>query len=153
MLYKKFNIWYLNSFLISAIVAIPIVTVFSSFFESTGKYSVIIKDTFLFDYIYSSALLLSGVLAFTSIAMMVYPAIYGALLALTNSYGVGFALAAIPALFSAFVFFYPAFNGSWIARFLYGGLWLIKPRQLCIILFGWLLSASVIGIYVYKNLI
>ena len=50
MLYKKFNIWYLNSFLISAIVAIPIVTVFSSFFESTGKYSVIIKDTFLFEY-------------------------------------------------------------------------------------------------------
>ena len=37
MLYKKFNIWYLNSFLISAIVAIPIVTVFSSFFESTGR--------------------------------------------------------------------------------------------------------------------
>ena len=67
MLYKKFNIWYLNSFLISAIVAIPIVTVFSSFFESTGKYSVIIKDTFLFDYIYSSALLLSGVLVFTFI--------------------------------------------------------------------------------------
>ena len=94
-----------------------------------------------------------GVLAFTSIAMMVYPAIYGALLALTDSYGVGFALAAIPALFSAFVFFYPAFNGSWIARFLYGGLWLIKPRQLCVILLGWLLSASVIGIYVYKNLI
>ena len=55
--------------------------------------------------------------------------------------------------FSAFVFFYPAFNGSWIARFLYGGLWLIKPRQLCVILLGWLLSASVIGIYVYKNLI
>ena len=67
MLFKKFNIWYLNSFLISAIVAIPIVTVFSSFFESTGKYSVIIKDTFLFDYIYSSALLLSGVLVFTFI--------------------------------------------------------------------------------------
>ena len=67
MLYKKFNIWYLNSFLISTIVAIPIVTVFLSFFESTGKYSVIIKDTFLFDYIYSSALLLSGVLVFTFI--------------------------------------------------------------------------------------
>ena len=67
MLFKKFNIWYLNSFLISIIVAIPIVTVFSSFFESTGRYSVIIKDTFLFDYIYSSALLLSGVLVFTFI--------------------------------------------------------------------------------------
>ena len=67
MLFKKFNIWYLNSFLISAIVAIPIGTVFLSFFESTGKYSVIIKATFLFDYIYNSALLLGGVLAFTFI--------------------------------------------------------------------------------------
>ena len=66
-MFKKFNIWYLNSFLISAIVAIPIVTVFSSFFESTGKYSVIIRDTFLFDYIYNSATLLSGVLVFTFI--------------------------------------------------------------------------------------
>ena len=33
-----------------------------------------------------------GVLAFTSIAMMVYPAIYGTLLALTDSYGLGFTL-------------------------------------------------------------
>jgi len=66
-LLKRFNIWYLNSFIISAVVAIPIITVFSSFFESTGKYSTIIRDTFLFEYIYNSAILLSGVLIFTFI--------------------------------------------------------------------------------------
>ena len=67
MLLKRFNIWYLNSFLISFIVAIPIITVFSSFFEDTSKYSTIIIDTFLFEYIYNSAILLSGVLIFTFI--------------------------------------------------------------------------------------
>ena len=94
-----------------------------------------------------------GVLAFTSIAMMVYPAIYGTLLALTDSYGLGFTFAAVPAMFCAFVFFYPALKGSWIARFLYGVLWLIKPRQICVILIGWIISASLIGLFIYRNLI
>ena len=43
MLFKKINIWYLSSFSISLIVAIPILTVFSSFFDSTGNYSIILK--------------------------------------------------------------------------------------------------------------
>ena len=47
---KKINIWYFSSFLISIVVAIPIVTVFSSFFETTGNYSLILKNTFLYDY-------------------------------------------------------------------------------------------------------
>jgi len=47
MVLKKINIWYFSSFLISIAVAIPIVTVFSSFFESTGEYSSIIKNTLL----------------------------------------------------------------------------------------------------------
>ena len=55
---KKINIWYVSSFLISIAVAIPIVTVFSSFFETTGNYSSIIKDTFLYDYIFNSLTLL-----------------------------------------------------------------------------------------------
>ena len=38
---KNINIWYLSSLLISIIVAIPIFTVFSSFFETTGNYSSI----------------------------------------------------------------------------------------------------------------
>jgi len=66
-LLKKINIWYLSSFLISLIVAVPIVTVFSSFFENTGNYSSILKDTFLYDYIFNSILLLLGVLLLTFI--------------------------------------------------------------------------------------
>ena len=65
--YKKLNIWYLSSFLISLIVAIPIVTVFSSFFETTSNYSIILKNTFLYEYIFNSILLLFGVLLLTFI--------------------------------------------------------------------------------------
>ena len=67
MLLKKINIWYLSSFAISIIVAVPIVTVFSSFFETTGIYSSIIKDTFLYEYILNSIYLLMGVLFLTFI--------------------------------------------------------------------------------------
>ena len=67
MNYKKINIWYLSSLLISIAVAIPIITVFSSFFQSTGNYSSILKDTFLYDYIFNSLVLLTGVLILTFI--------------------------------------------------------------------------------------
>ena len=67
MFFKKINIWYISSFLISLIVAVPIVTVFSSFFETTGNYSSILKETFLYDYIFNSLLLLLGVLFLTFI--------------------------------------------------------------------------------------
>ena len=65
MFLKKINIWYLSSFLISLIVAIPILTVFSSFFDSTGNYSIILKNTFLYEYIFNSLVLLLGVLILT----------------------------------------------------------------------------------------
>ncbi|MDC0961359.1 iron ABC transporter permease [Candidatus Pelagibacter sp.] len=65
MYLKKINIWYLTSFFISIAVAIPIVTVFSSFFDSTSNYSDIIKNTFLYDYIFNSLSLLLGVLFLT----------------------------------------------------------------------------------------
>ena len=65
MFFKKINIWYLSSFLISIAVAIPIITVFFSFFETTGSYSSILKNTFLFEYILNSFVLLSGVLILT----------------------------------------------------------------------------------------
>ena len=67
MYLRKVNIWYLSSFLISIVVAIPIVTVFSSFFESTSNYSSIIKNTFLYDYVFNSISLLLGVLTLTFI--------------------------------------------------------------------------------------
>ena len=67
MYLRKINIWYLSSFIISIAVAIPIVTVFSSFFDSTSNYSDIIKNTFLYDYIFNSLSLLLGVLFLTFI--------------------------------------------------------------------------------------
>ena len=65
MYLRKINIWYLTLFFISIAVAIPIITVFSSFFESTTNYSDIIKNTFLYDYIFNSLSLLLGVLFLT----------------------------------------------------------------------------------------
>ena len=65
MLLKKINIWYLSSFLITLIVAVPIITVFTSFFETTGNYSSILRDTFLYEYVYNSIFLLIGVLFLT----------------------------------------------------------------------------------------
>jgi iron(III) transport system permease protein len=65
MFFKKFNIWFISSFLISFIVAIPILTVCAGFFENTSNYYSILKDTFLIDYISHSLILLSGVLFIT----------------------------------------------------------------------------------------
>ncbi|MDC3281289.1 iron ABC transporter permease [Candidatus Pelagibacter sp.] len=67
MEFRKINIWYVSSLLISLVVAAPILTVFSSFFETTGDYSLILKNTFLYDYIYNSLVLLIGVLFLTFI--------------------------------------------------------------------------------------
>ena len=64
---KNFNIWFLSSLLISLGVLIPIVTVFFSFFEETSNYYQILKDTFLFEYILNSFVLLVCVLVFTFI--------------------------------------------------------------------------------------
>jgi len=63
----KINFWYSGSLIISLIVAIPIFTVFSSFFENTSDYFEILKNTFLIEYIFNSFFLLSGVLFLTFI--------------------------------------------------------------------------------------
>ena len=62
---NRFNVWSLSSFLISFIVIVPIITVSVSFFEETSNYYQILKDTFLLEYIFNSAVLLIGVLIFT----------------------------------------------------------------------------------------
>ncbi|MBD1160846.1 iron ABC transporter permease [Pelagibacterales bacterium SAG-MED15] len=62
---KKINIWFFLSLLISVFVCIPILTVFSSFFESTSNYYEILKDTFLIEYILNSLTLLFSVLILT----------------------------------------------------------------------------------------
>ena len=61
----KFNSWYLSSFLVSFVVAIPILTVFASFFQETTNYYDILKNTFLIEYVYNSLTLLIGVLILT----------------------------------------------------------------------------------------
>ena len=61
----RINTWYISSFIISLIVAIPIITVSLSFLEDTTNYFEILKNTFLYEYIFNSALLLIGVLILT----------------------------------------------------------------------------------------
>ena len=65
MVLKKINFWYINSFLISILVALPIITVFLGFFESTSDYFSLLRDTFLLKYISNSIFLLVGVLFLT----------------------------------------------------------------------------------------
>ena len=62
---KNLNIWFISSLLVSIFVSIPILTVFFSFFENTSNYYEILKDTFLFEYIYNSLTLLTCVLILT----------------------------------------------------------------------------------------
>ena len=64
---KNLNIWFLSSLLVSIGVLIPIVTVFFSFFEETSNYYQVLKDTFLFEYIFNSFTLLFCVLTLTFI--------------------------------------------------------------------------------------
>jgi len=61
----RINFWYISSLLISLFVIIPILTVFSSFFENTSNYYQILKDTFLLEYIFNSLILLLSVLILT----------------------------------------------------------------------------------------
>ena len=62
---KNFNIWVISSLFVSIGVLIPIITVFFSFFEETSNYYQILKDTFLFEYIFNSFTLLICVLILT----------------------------------------------------------------------------------------
>ena len=61
----RINFWYISSLFISIFVIIPTLTVFLSFFESTSNYYEILKDTFLFEYISNSIILLISVLLLT----------------------------------------------------------------------------------------
>ena len=65
MYLRKINFWFLSSLLISIVVVIPIITVFTSFFEDTSNYYQILKDTFLVEYISNSLILLICVLVLT----------------------------------------------------------------------------------------
>jgi len=64
-MFKFFNIWFTTSLIISVFVIIPILTVFTSFFENTTEYYEILKNTFLIKYITNSLILLISVLLLT----------------------------------------------------------------------------------------
>ena len=66
-MFRNLNIWFLSSLLVSVFVSIPIITVFTSFFESTSNYYEILKNTFLMEYILNSFVLLMFVLILTFI--------------------------------------------------------------------------------------
>ncbi len=61
----KYNLWFFSSLLIALIVALPIFTVFFSFFNETSNYFLVLKNTFLYDYIFNSLTILIFVLLFT----------------------------------------------------------------------------------------
>ena len=61
----KYNIWFFSSVVIALIVALPIITVFFSFFNETSNYFNVLKNTFLFDYIFNSLVILFFVVLLT----------------------------------------------------------------------------------------
>ena len=61
----RISFWHISSFLISLFVIIPILTIFSSFFEDTSNYYQVLKNTFLVEYIFNSIFLLFSVLLLT----------------------------------------------------------------------------------------
>jgi len=64
-MFKFLNIWFISSLLVSIFVIIPIVTVFTSFFQDTSNYYELLKNTFLIEYILNSSILLLCVLILT----------------------------------------------------------------------------------------
>ena len=61
----KYNLWFFSSLIIALLVSLPILTVFFSFFQETSNYFSILKNTFLFDYIFNSLTILFFVFLIT----------------------------------------------------------------------------------------
>ena len=61
----KINHWYVISLITTMLIALPILTVFISFFGSTSEYYTLLKNTFLFSYVNQSLTILLGVLFLT----------------------------------------------------------------------------------------
>ena len=60
---REINYWFISSLIVSLVVALPILTVFASFFGTTSEYYGLLKDTFLLNYIANSTIILIGVLS------------------------------------------------------------------------------------------
>ena len=65
MISSRINFWFIISLTISILVALPILTVFASFFSTTSEYYELLKNTFLIKYISNSVIILTGVLSLT----------------------------------------------------------------------------------------
>tara|TARA_Y100001970_G_scaffold147912_1_gene181557 strand:- start:1061 stop:2677 length:1617 start_codon:yes stop_codon:yes gene_type:complete len=61
----RYNIWFFSSTIIAIVVALPIITVFFSFFYETSDYFNVLKNTFLFEYIINSLIILFFVILIT----------------------------------------------------------------------------------------
>ena len=61
----KYNIWFFGSMMIALVVAMPIITVFFSFFYESSNYFNLLKETFLIEYIFNSLTILFFVVVFT----------------------------------------------------------------------------------------
>lgn len=64
-MFQRINLWYISSLLVTLTVAIPISTVLLSSFNFSSEYLILLKNTFLIEYITNSLLLLIGVLTLT----------------------------------------------------------------------------------------
>ena len=63
----KYNAWFFSSAIIALIVSLPVITVFLSFFNETSNYFIILKETFLLEYIFNSLIILFFVILVTFI--------------------------------------------------------------------------------------
>ena len=130
---------YIGSIYLSARIVLGFIGVFAGissiltgFYDESWSYSLIIAIAILYNITALSwhgillaeiarlssrdtvASITGGVLAFTSIAMMIYPAIYGILLGLTDSYATGFILSSIPAFIGGIILLRQPIQSSWI---------------------------------------
>lgn len=71
-----------------------------------------------------------SVLAFTSVAMMIYPAFYGGLLAITDSYSVGFILCSVPSFVAGVIFLRKPIEAPWTRSILEGLAWCLRLNRL-----------------------
>ena len=111
-----------------------IASILTGFYDEAWSYTLIISVAILYNVTALSwhgillaeiarltsretvASITGGVLAFTSIAMMIYPAIYGILLAITNSYSTGFILLSIPAFIGGLLLLRSPIKSSWLGN-------------------------------------
>lgn len=71
-----------------------------------------------------------SVLAFTSVAMMIYPAFYGGLLAITDSYSVGFIICSVPSFVAGVIFLRKPIEAPWTRSILKGLAWCLRLNRL-----------------------